>query len=85
VISLHYDSVVDGRTITNNALVSLPGLTSRTRVLPTQAVSPAARGGVTRDYDSQLEDYTIIAGTSDTVIPKIRHVLETLRPGMIFF
>jgi hypothetical protein len=37
------------------------------------------------DYDTQLENYTIIAGTPDSVIPKIRHVLETLRPGTIFF
>lgn len=36
-------------------------------------------------YDEQLENYTIITGTPKTVIPKIRHVLETLRPGSIFF
>lgn len=36
-------------------------------------------------YDEQLENYTIITGTPDTVIPKIRHVLEYLRPGTIFF
>ena len=36
-------------------------------------------------YDEQLENYTIISGTPDTVIPKIRHVLEYLRPGTIFF
>jgi len=27
----------------------------------------------------------IITGTPDTVIPKVRHVLEYLRPGNIFF
>ncbi|MBG93504.1 MAG: LLM class flavin-dependent oxidoreductase [Chloroflexi bacterium] len=37
------------------------------------------------DYDTQLENYTIISGTPKTVLPKIRHVLETLRPGTIFF
>ncbi len=37
------------------------------------------------DYDTQLENYTIITGTPKTVLPKIRHVLETLRPGTIFF
>ena len=51
--------------------------------------APAARGGpapaMQADYDTQLENYTIIAGTPDSVIPKIRHVLETLRPGTIFF
>ena len=36
-------------------------------------------------YSSQKERYTIITGTPTTVIPKIRHVLETLRPGGIFF
>ena len=36
-------------------------------------------------YEEQLENYTIITGTPKTVIPKIRHVLETLRPGSIFF
>jgi hypothetical protein len=30
-------------------------------------------------------DLTIISGTPKTVLPKIRHVLEYLRPGSIFF
>ena len=51
--------------------------------------TPPARGGsapaMQADYDTQLENMTIIAGTPDTVIPKIRTVLETLRPGTIFF
>ena len=76
----------------NPALVNLPGLTSRRRVLPTQAVATAARGGgggvagvLGRPYEQQIEDYTIICGTPKTVIPKIRHVLEYIRPGSIFF
>jgi len=73
----------------NPALVSLPGLTSRERVLPTQKVATGARGGLAnvlgRAYEKQIEDYTIIAGTPKTVLPKIRHVLEYLRPGSIFF
>ena len=76
----------------NPALVNLPGLTSRRRVLPTQAVATAARGGgggvagvLGRPYEQQIKDYTIICGTPKTVIPKIRHVLEYLRPGGIFF
>ena len=76
----------------NPALVNLPGLTSRTRVLPTQAVATAARGGgggvagvLGRPYEQQIEDYTIISGTPKTVLPKIRHVLEYIRPGSIFF
>jgi alkanesulfonate monooxygenase SsuD/methylene tetrahydromethanopterin reductase-like flavin-dependent oxidoreductase (luciferase family) len=73
----------------NPALLRLPGLTSRSRVLPTQAFSTAARGGVAgvlgRPYEQQIQDYTIISGTPKTVIPKIRHVLEYLRPGSVFF
>jgi alkanesulfonate monooxygenase SsuD/methylene tetrahydromethanopterin reductase-like flavin-dependent oxidoreductase (luciferase family) len=73
----------------NPALATLPGLTSRTRVLPTQAVATRARGGVAgalgRPYEQQIADYTIISGTPKTVIPRIRHVLEYVRPGSIFF
>jgi len=70
----------------NPALMSLPGLTPRKRVLPTQAVATANRGGqLSRSFEEQVEDYTIIYGTPDTVIPKIRHVLEYLRPGSVFF
>ena len=63
----------------------LPGLTSRKRVLSTRAVATANRGGQigSRPFEEQLEKYTIIAGTPDMVIPKIRHVLETLRPGSV--
>jgi alkanesulfonate monooxygenase SsuD/methylene tetrahydromethanopterin reductase-like flavin-dependent oxidoreductase (luciferase family) len=47
--------------------------------------TPAAVPAMQADYDTQLENLTIIAGTPKTVLPKIRHVLETLRPGTIFF
>jgi len=74
---------------TNPALVALPGLSSRRRVLPTQAAATSARGGAGgaygQSYEKQIEDYTIITGTPKTVIPKIRHVLEYLRPGSVFF
>ena len=73
----------------NPALAALPGLTSRTRVLPTQEVATRARGGAAgvlgRPYEQQIADYTIISGTPKTVLPKIRHVLEYIRPGSIFF
>src|SRR5205823_4931501 len=36
-------------------------------------------------YNKELEAMHFITGTPDTVIPKIRTVLETLRPGQIFF
>ena len=32
-----------------------------------------------------MEDYTIVTGTPKTVLPKIRHILEYLRPGSVFF
>ena len=45
------------------------------------AVSTAAGAG----YDEQLENFTISVGTPKTILPKIRHVLEYLRPGSVFF
>ena len=36
-------------------------------------------------YKDQTDKLSIISGTPDTVIPKVRHVLETIRPGTIFF
>ena len=39
----------------------------------------------TDTYLDQTKKYSIISGTPKTVIPKVRHVLETLRPGSIFF
>ena len=89
---------------------NLPGMTSRTNVLPTAGNLAAlrARGRVqaqptldkpqalTDDegkpdsdafgsYENQLERYTIITGTPDTVIERVKHVLDYLRPGSIFF
>ena len=70
----------------NPALQRLPGLASRTRVLPTQQAATANRGGTGgQPYEDQIADYTIISGTPKTVIPKIRHVLEYIRPGSVFF
>ncbi len=70
----------------NEALLTLPGLTSRTRILPTAAAAPAGRGGILgQKYEDQIENYSIVSGTPKTVLPKIRHVLEYIRPGSIFF
>ncbi len=94
-------------TVRSN-LQNLPGLTSRTQLLPTvQSFAQAAARGrqqarqaalvekeaeeAKRDadafgtYEEQVNKYSIITGTPKTVIPKIRHVLEELRPGNIFF
>ena len=69
------------------ALMNMPGLSSRKRVLPTQAAATTNRGGPasSRPYEEQVADYTIISGTPKTVIPKIRYVLEYLRPGNVVF
>ena len=39
----------------------------------------------TGTYTELLERYSIITGTPKTVIPKVRHVMECLRPGSLFF
>jgi alkanesulfonate monooxygenase SsuD/methylene tetrahydromethanopterin reductase-like flavin-dependent oxidoreductase (luciferase family) len=42
----------------------------------------ARRRGI---YHNLLDRHALVIGTPDTVVPKIRHVLETLRPGNVFF
>jgi len=71
----------------NQAIQNLPGHTSRSaRKTAATAFGPLGRFGTNRrPFEEQAEDYTIIAGTPKTVIPKIRHVMEYLRPGSIFF
>ncbi len=95
-------------------LQNLPGLTSRTNLLPTvrsfaaaaargrqraheqatgqkkpepgaEAKKPEALRDVFGTYEDQKARYSVISGTPKTVIPKVRHVLEYLRPGSIFF
>ena len=71
----------------NPAIMNLPGHTSRTsRRLSAAAFGPAGRFGTNRrPFEDQVADSTIITGTPKTVIPKIREVLEYLRPGSVFF
>jgi len=83
---------------------NLPGMTSRTNLLPTvQSFALAASRGRQQahkdavgadeqdkaDYlgtfEEQVNKMSIITGTPKTVIPKVKHVLEYLRPGTIFF
>ncbi len=71
----------------NPAIMNLPGHTSRTsRRLSATSFGPAGRFGANRrPYEDQAADYSIISGTPKTVLPRIRHVLEYLRPGSVFF
>jgi alkanesulfonate monooxygenase SsuD/methylene tetrahydromethanopterin reductase-like flavin-dependent oxidoreductase (luciferase family) len=71
----------------NPAIMNLPGHTSRTsRRLAAASFGPRGRFGTNRrPFEEQVADHTIITGTPKTVLPKIRHVLEYLRPGSIFF
>ena len=80
----------------NHFYQNLPGMTSRTQVLPTAEVNFAAqsRGRATAaaappppedPFKQQVDKMSIITGTPDSVIPKVKHVLEYLRPGTIFF
>ncbi|MGI8552434.1 MAG: LLM class flavin-dependent oxidoreductase [Dehalococcoidia bacterium] len=74
---------------------NLPGMTSRTSVLPTAAsfgasyargrAAPPAGSDFNGTFEDQINKMSIITGTPKTVIPKVRHVLEYLRPGSIFF
>jgi alkanesulfonate monooxygenase SsuD/methylene tetrahydromethanopterin reductase-like flavin-dependent oxidoreductase (luciferase family) len=65
----------------------------RTRGLeaPTSAPAPVGRVEIQSEterealFQRQLDELMIVAGTPDTVLPKIRHILETVRPGNIFF
>ena len=71
----------------NQAIMNLPGHTSRTsRRLAASAFGPRGRFGTNRrPYEEQVADSTIVTGTPKTVLPKIRHILEYLRPGSVFF
>jgi alkanesulfonate monooxygenase SsuD/methylene tetrahydromethanopterin reductase-like flavin-dependent oxidoreductase (luciferase family) len=73
---------------------NLPGMTQRDALLPTSNVFYAARsrGRATQapadyngTYEEQINKMSIITGTPKTVLPKVRHVLDYLRPGSIFF
>ena len=80
-------------------LQNLPGLAPRDRTLPAARDSAVALSrGVAQDeqgrtlstierkagtYEAQHERFTIITGSPKTVIEKLRHVLELLRPGTI--
>lgn len=87
------------RGVTNPFLLGNEGRVSRSmqpppgmatskysRQLEVAAFGPAGRGGSSRrTYDEQLQDYQITIGAPKTIVPKLRHVLEQVRPGAVFF
>lgn len=74
-------------------LQSPPGLSTREatkarrKLLGDAAASgPDSRAAtIFAPYDKQIENLSIITGTPDSVLPKIRHILEELRPGSLIF
>ncbi|MBM3946682.1 MAG: LLM class flavin-dependent oxidoreductase, partial [SAR202 cluster bacterium] len=72
-----------------------PGISSpdarRRRFQLLGRASAPSHGGATqlpptrRGYEEQVANYGIVSGTPKSVMPRIRHVLETLRPGSVFF
>jgi alkanesulfonate monooxygenase SsuD/methylene tetrahydromethanopterin reductase-like flavin-dependent oxidoreductase (luciferase family) len=74
-------------------LQSPPGLSSRDAVkrriqlLGAAAASgPDSRGAtIYAPYEQQIKNLSIIAGTPKSVLPKLRYILEELRPGTLIF
>jgi len=52
---------------------------------PLQLDSAERHKDIDENYRDLLEAESIVSGTPKTVLPRIRRVLETLRPGSIFF
>jgi alkanesulfonate monooxygenase SsuD/methylene tetrahydromethanopterin reductase-like flavin-dependent oxidoreductase (luciferase family) len=73
---------------------NLPGLFSRTNLLPTQAsraamagqgLSPLGPDVKPGSYEDLRYKGSIITGTPATVLPKLRRILEYVRPGTMIF
>ena len=48
----------------------------------TQEELEASRNEIYRRFQGEQDNLQLICGTPDTVIPKIRHIMETIRPGI---
>ena len=70
-------------------IMGLPGLNPRTADsrMPVSSALPRSRGGsgYMRSFEEQAADYNIVYGTPTSILPKIRHIMETLRTGGIIF
>jgi alkanesulfonate monooxygenase SsuD/methylene tetrahydromethanopterin reductase-like flavin-dependent oxidoreductase (luciferase family) len=58
---------------------------TRKRMARGEATVEEAKAALYRAYPKAVESMQIIAGTPKTVIPKIRRILEVLRPGTLGF
>ncbi|MSP78886.1 MAG: LLM class flavin-dependent oxidoreductase [Dehalococcoidia bacterium] len=79
---------VSGNQARQNAAVQrLPGLVSRSsRAREAKLWGPGGYGGnAAHTYEEQSKEYLIISGTPKTVVQRVRHVMEVLRPGSFFF
>jgi alkanesulfonate monooxygenase SsuD/methylene tetrahydromethanopterin reductase-like flavin-dependent oxidoreductase (luciferase family) len=43
------------------------------------------RAGARASFEDQVATHGMIVGTPDTVVSKVRYIMETLRPGTIIF
>jgi alkanesulfonate monooxygenase SsuD/methylene tetrahydromethanopterin reductase-like flavin-dependent oxidoreductase (luciferase family) len=68
-------------------VMNLPGLNPRSKnaQMPVVQALPRGRGGAyARPFEEQADNYNIVHGTPKSILPKIRHILENIRPGGIF-
>ncbi|MBM3946346.1 MAG: LLM class flavin-dependent oxidoreductase [SAR202 cluster bacterium] len=68
-------------------IFSPPGYSSRASLARMQRLffdPSSGTSAFTQDYESNVKNFAIISGTPKTVIPKVRHVMEFLRPGTVF-
>ncbi|MSQ11591.1 MAG: LLM class flavin-dependent oxidoreductase [Dehalococcoidia bacterium] len=68
-------------------LFSPPGYMSRAALQQLQKIFNPASGKspLAASYEDLTKSYGIVSGTPKSVIPRVRHVLEYLRPGTVFF
>jgi alkanesulfonate monooxygenase SsuD/methylene tetrahydromethanopterin reductase-like flavin-dependent oxidoreductase (luciferase family) len=72
-----------GRAQTSQAAPTLQAVadSTRRRLARGEATIEEAKAAIYKSYPKAVEGLQIIAGTPKSVIPKIRRILEVLRPG----
>jgi len=71
-------------TVTTYAAAAARGRLEQFQRATGQAVE-RREGDYNGTFDEQIAKKSIITGTPETVIPKVREVLEYIRPGSVFF